>query len=57
VGFSFDLCEHSVLREAFSGGEGFLGVFGECEQSFLSIKGLLFISLTHVKETNQRKRA
>jgi hypothetical protein len=28
-----------------------------CEQNFLTFVGLLFISLTHVKETNQRKRA
>ena len=31
--------------------------FRECEQRFLTLVGLLFISLTHVKETNQRKRA
>ena len=31
--------------------------FGWCEHSFLTLITLLFISLTRVKETNQRKRA
>jgi hypothetical protein len=33
----------------------FLG--GECEHGFLIIVGLLFISLSNDKETNQRKRS
>ncbi|MBQ1944846.1 MAG: hypothetical protein II346_07550, partial [Ruminococcus sp.] len=40
--------------------KGLVGGGGEdvrwCEQNFLTFVGLLFISLTHVKETNQRKR-
>jgi hypothetical protein len=60
-----DSAPFGKIYHIITDGEGFvnrnLGILGGelegGEQSFLFLIGLLFISLAHPKETNQRKRA
>jgi hypothetical protein len=46
------------MKEMSTGLFYFAGeIFGECEQSVLTLIGLFFTSLSHDKEVKRRKRA